>query len=36
MTFLRDRSPKTKFKLFSFFKILVDCSDDKCLICFFD
>jgi hypothetical protein len=33
---LRDREPKTKLKLFSLFKMLVDCSDDKCLICFFD
>jgi hypothetical protein len=37
MTFLRDRRPKTKPKLFSLLKkMLVDCSDDKCLICFFD
>jgi hypothetical protein len=37
MTFLRDREPKMKFKLFSLFtKMLDDCSDDKCLICFFD
>jgi hypothetical protein len=36
MTFLRDRKPKTKSKLFSIFKkMLFDCSDDKCLICFF-
>jgi hypothetical protein len=33
---LRDREPKAKLKLFSLFKMLVDCSDDKCLICFFD
>jgi hypothetical protein len=36
MTFLRDRRPKTKPKLFSILKMLFDCSDDKCLICFFD
>jgi hypothetical protein len=37
MIFLRDRKPKTKLKLFSLFKkMLVDCSDEKCLICFFD
>jgi hypothetical protein len=36
MTFLRDRKPKTKLKLFSLLKMLVDCSDDQCLICFFD
>jgi hypothetical protein len=36
MTLLRDREPKTKLKLFSLFKIMVDYSDDKCLICFFD
>ena len=37
MTFLRDRRPKTKPKLFSILKkTLFDCSDDKCLICFFD
>jgi hypothetical protein len=36
MTFLRDRRPKTKLKLFSLLKMLVDCSDDQCLICFFD
>jgi hypothetical protein len=35
MTFLRDRRPKTKPKLFSILKMLVDCSDDQCLICFF-
>jgi hypothetical protein len=35
MTFLRDRRPK-KYILFSLLKMLVDCSDDKCLICFFD
>jgi hypothetical protein len=35
--FLRDRKPKTKLKLFfSIKKMLVDCSDDQCLICFFD
>jgi hypothetical protein len=37
ITFLRDRKQKTKLKLFSIFKkLLFDCSDDKCLICFFD
>jgi hypothetical protein len=36
MTFLRDRKPKTKLKLFSLLKMLVDCSNDQCLICFFD
>jgi hypothetical protein len=40
VTFLRDRRPKTKMKtiFFIFFlkKMLVGCSDDKCLICFFD
>jgi hypothetical protein len=37
MNFLRDRRPKTKIKtILSIKKILVDCSDDKCLICFFD
>jgi hypothetical protein len=39
MTFLGDRRPKTKLKktIFSILKkMLVDCSDDKCLICFFD
>jgi hypothetical protein len=39
MTFLRDRRPKKKkFKkiIFSIKKMLVDCSDDNCLICFFD
>ena len=36
MTFLRDRKPKTKLKLFSLLKMLVDCSDDQCLICFLD
>ena len=36
VTFLRDRRPKTKLKLFSLLKMLVDCSDDQCLICFFD
>ena len=35
MTFLRDREPKTKFKTI-FLKMLFDCADDKCLICFFD
>jgi hypothetical protein len=35
-TFLRGRRPKTKSKLFSLLKMLVDCSDDQCLICFFD
>jgi hypothetical protein len=35
MNFFRDREPKTKLKLFSLLKMLVDCSDDKCLICFF-
>jgi hypothetical protein len=35
MIFLRDREPKTKFKIFSL-KMLFDCSDVKCLICFFD
>jgi hypothetical protein len=37
--FLRDRRPTTKTKnyfLYFFKKMLVDCSDDKCLICFFD
>jgi hypothetical protein len=29
MTFLRDRRPKTKLKLFSIFKMLDDCSDDN-------
>ena len=33
---LRDREPKTKLELFSLFKMLIDCADDKCLICFFD
>jgi hypothetical protein len=36
MNFFRDREPKTKLKLFSLLKMLVDCSDDQCLICFFD
>ena len=36
MISLRDRKPKTKLKLFSLLKMLVDCSDDQCLICFFD
>ena len=36
MTLLRDRKPKIKLKLFSLLKMLVDCSDDQCLICFFD
>jgi hypothetical protein len=36
MNFLRDKRPKTKLKLFSLLKMLDDCSDDKCLICFFD
>jgi hypothetical protein len=37
MTFLGDRRPKIKSKLFSLFKkMLFDCSDDKCLIYFFD
>jgi hypothetical protein len=37
MTFLRDRRPKTKIKImFSIKKMLVDCADDQCLICFFD
>jgi hypothetical protein len=37
MTFLRDRRPKTKkIKLFYLLKMLVDCADDQCLICFFD
>jgi hypothetical protein len=35
MNFSRDREPKTKLKLFSLLKMLVDCSDDQCLICFF-
>ena len=34
--FFRDRKPKTKLKLFSLLKMLVECSDDQCLICFFD
>jgi hypothetical protein len=34
MTFLRDRRPKEK--IFSLIKMLFDCSDEKCLICFFD
>jgi hypothetical protein len=34
---LIDREPKMKLILFSLLKKkLVDCSDDKCLICFFD
>jgi hypothetical protein len=37
MTFLRDREPKTKNQNYSLYlKMLVDCPDDKCLICFFD
>ena len=37
VTFLRDRRPKTKKTIFSILKkMLVDCSDEKCLICFFD
>jgi hypothetical protein len=36
MNFFRDREPKTKLKVFSLLKMLVDCSDDQCLICFFD
>jgi hypothetical protein len=36
MNFSRDREPKIKLKLFSLLKMLVDCSDDQCLICFFD
>jgi hypothetical protein len=37
MTFLRDRKHKTKLKLFSLLKMLVDYSDDhQCMICFFD
>jgi hypothetical protein len=36
MNFFRYREPKTKLKLFSLLKMLVDCSDDQCLICFFD
>jgi hypothetical protein len=36
MTFFRDREPKTKLKLFYLLKMLVDCADDQCLICFFD
>jgi hypothetical protein len=37
MTFLRDRRSKTKSQnYFIYLKMLVDCSDDRCMICFFD
>ena len=36
MTFLRVREPETKVKTIFLKKMLVDCADAKCLICFFD